>query len=310
MGTLCESTCRPRPEGPELKSRSTDTRRLNVGSFKEVRAALADSRKRLIRRGGFTPKYTQEELLQLASQGLDSDRFIVRLVESHHVDGYKQPGGAMKGTLGRPDAASGDVRYWSTTLDQVEPSDTCPRLIAQQLGVAYKPDATYKLAVIDKDIAKEKADAETFIPTFENLSSYIESKLPNKPENPDHIRQVMTPEYQAEYRKLIEGMGNAEWRNEDARAVYLFGKGLEADQVQVFEARMKIQIRTGANQYFLGNGLTKQLSPSDDKEVYGALETFTIERNPQTFFDMTNGGRGGPSAYVDLIDLNPLEFGI
>ena len=309
-GTLCESTCRPRPEGPELKSRSTDTRRLNVGSFEEVRAALADSRKRLIRRGGFTPKYTQEELLQLASQGLDSDRFIVRLVESHHVDGYKQPGGAMKGTLGRPDAASGDVRYWSTTLDQVEPSDTCPRLIAQQLGVEYKPDATYKLAVIDKDIAKEKADAETFIPTFENIKVYIRNNVDGYAEKESLLDEVMTPEYQGQYRKLVEGMESDERESAKVRARYLASQGLNNDQIRAFETRFNIHDDTGANEHFLGNGLTKQLKQSNDNEIYGALETLTIEKTPKTFSDMTNGGQGGPEAYVDLIDLNPLEFGV
>ena len=86
--------------------------------------------------------------------------------------------------------------------------------------------------------------------------------MPPRPPLPQSsgTRQCLAPSLllvQAEYRKLIEGMGNAEWRNEDARAVYLFGKGLEADQVQVFEARMKIQIRTGANQYFLGRNIPK-----------------------------------------------------
>ncbi|WP_288353078.1 hypothetical protein [uncultured Marinobacter sp.] len=133
-GTLCESTCRPRPEGPELQVRSLESRRLRVNSLKEAKAALKASRKRLIRRGGFTPKYTQEELTLLTSKGLDDDRFIVRLVEAHHVDGYQQPQGAMEGTFGRPNPDNGQVRFWSTTLDQIEPSDTCPKLIAQQMG--------------------------------------------------------------------------------------------------------------------------------------------------------------------------------
>ena len=54
----------------------------------------------------------------------------------------------MNGTLGKPSPATGEVRFWSTTLDQVEASDTCPRLIAQQMGVEYTPTATYTLAVM------------------------------------------------------------------------------------------------------------------------------------------------------------------
>lgn len=137
-GGLCESTCRTKPEGADLKPRDLSSRRLHISSIEEAVAALAASRRRLIARGGFTPKYTQEELAYLANQGLDKDRFIVRLVEERHVDGPDQPAGAMAGKLGRPGPA-GEVRFWSTTLDQIEPSDTCPRFIAQQLGGGVQP---------------------------------------------------------------------------------------------------------------------------------------------------------------------------
>ncbi|MGF2687811.1 hypothetical protein ACQUWM_15005 [Marinobacter sp. DUT-3] len=308
-GGLCESTCRTKPEGADLKPRDLSSRRLNISSVEEALAALAASRRRIIARGGFTPKYTQEELAYLATQGLDKDRFIVRLVEERHVDGHNQPEGAMAGTLGRASPA-GEVRFWSTTLDQIEPSDTCPRLIAQQLGVEYNPEATYKLAIIDKDKAVEMADAETIIPTFKNLTDFMNTKLPNKPSNPEMVREVMTPEYQARYEKLVEGMGDAEWDDPDLRRDYLADIGLNTQEIQKFETRLKIQMNTGANEHFQGNGLTKHTALSKDgKVVYGALETYTVEKSPQTFYTMTNGGNGGPKAYVELVDLTPLEFG-
>ncbi|WP_265596837.1 hypothetical protein [Marinobacter daepoensis] len=39
------------------------------------------------------------------------------------------------------------------------------------------------------------------------------------------------------------------------------------------------------------------------------METLTVENNPQTFHAMTNGGQGGLDAYVELIDLIPIDFG-
>ncbi|MDX1757689.1 MAG: hypothetical protein R3175_16650 [Marinobacter sp.] len=309
-GTVCESTCRPRPDGVDVETRNFRNRRLNVTTFEGAKAALLAARRRLIARGGYTPKYSQEELAILAREGLDNDRFIVRLVEEHHVDGYQQPPGSMNGTLGRPDGQTGQVRFWSTTLDQIEASDTCPRLIAQQLGVEYNPKATYKLAIVDRVKAAEMADAETLIPTFKNLTDYVNTKLPNKSGSPEMVREVMTPEYQATYEKVVEGMGDAEWDSIKARREYLSEQGLDAEQIQLFETRLNIQDDTGANQHFLGNGLTKHTTLSREGNViHGAMETLTVENNPQTFRTMTNGGQGGPEAYVELIDLTPIDFG-
>ena len=308
-GTVCESTCRTRPEGVELRPRDLASRRLDVNSIKEALAALAASRRRLITRGGYTPKYTQEELAILASRGLDNDRFIVRLVEQRHVDGYKQPEGAMAGNLGRS-GPGGEVRFWSTTLDQIEPSDTCPRLIAQQLGVKYDPEATYRLAIIDKDAATEKAGAKTLIPTFDNLKAHVRENVDGYADKDELLDVLMTPEYQVRYEKIIEGMGGAEWKDTERRELYLATQGLDGRETELFEARFDVQKNTGANQHFLGNGLTKHTELSrDGKVIHGALETYTVEKNPQTFRTMTNGGNGGPEAYVELVDLTPLEFG-
>ncbi|TBW56513.1 hypothetical protein EZI54_09455 [Marinobacter halodurans] len=247
-------------------------------------------------------------MLQLAQEGLDNDRFIVRLVETHHVDGYKQPEGAMAGTLGRP-GADGTVRYWSTTLDQIEPSDTCPKLIAEQLGIEYYPDANYKLAIIDREAAIKQADARTIIPTFDNLKAFAREKLDGYAERDDLLDEVMTPEYQAKYETLVKDMGDDEWKDASARRDFLVEQGLSAVEAEVFEARFKVQHDTGANEYFLGNGLTKHTALSKDRPVYGAVEIFSYEKNPQTFHYMTNGGKGGPEAYVELIDLVPINFG-
>ena len=190
------------------------------------------------------------------------------------------------------------MRFWSTTLDQIEPSDTCPRLIAQHLGVKYDPEATYRLAIIDKDAATEKAGAKTLIPTFDNLKAHVRENVDGYADKDELLDVLMTPEYQVRYEKIIEGMGGAEWKDTERRELYLATQGLD------------VQKNTGANQHFLGNGLTKHTELSrDGKVIHGALETYTVEKNPQTFRTMTNGGNGGPEAYVELVDLTPLEFG-
>ncbi|WP_375177804.1 hypothetical protein [Marinobacter mobilis] len=306
---VCESNCRPRPHGPELKTRTLVSRRLFVNSLEQAKAALAASRRRLIARGGFTPKYSQEELVQLANGGLDSDRFIFRFLEDHHVDGYKQPPGSMNGTLGRP-GPTGEVRYWSTTLDQIEPSDTDPKLIAQQLGVDYNPEATYRLAIIDKEMVTQKAGARTLIPTFDNLKIFLRESVDGYANKRGILDEILTPAYQAVYRSLIEKMPDAGWDSLQVRSIFLRKQGLDDSAIELFESRFDVQMQTGANQHFLGNGLTKHTELSGEGEdIFGAIETFTLEKNPQTFREMTHGGNGGPDAYVELVDLVPIKFG-
>jgi hypothetical protein len=301
----CEATCGQRPDGVALKARSLASRRLVVTRLEQARAALAASRRRLVARGGFTPKYTREELTLLASRGLNDDRFIVRLIEARHVD----RGGELDGQLGRA-GTDGQVRYWSTTLDQVKPSDTCPRLIAQQLGVEYNSGATYKLAIIDREGASQKAGARTLIPTFDNLKGFVRENIDGYADRDNLLDEVMTPGYQERYRKLVEGMGDAEWESIKVRNEYLLERGLDDKQIREFETRFAIHDETGANEHFLGNGLTRHTELSSENDtVFGAVETFTLEKNPQTFHTMTNGGIGGPGAYVELIDLVPIEFG-
>ncbi|WP_336368620.1 hypothetical protein [Marinobacter sp. C2H3] len=308
-GGLCESACRPKPDGIELKLRSLASRRLAVNTFEEARAALAASRKRLIARGGFAPKYTQEELLQLAQEGLDNDRFIVRLVEKRHVDGRGQPEGAMAGMLGKPDAR-GHVRYWSTTLDQIEPSDTCPKLIAEQIGVNYDSEASYRLVVIDKDVAQKSSGAKTFIPTFENLKKFIRDNSDNYALDADILDEIMTLTYQARYSKIYKLLGPYQSKKPGLRKEMLLEMGLNTKQITRFESRLRVQSIVGANEHFLGNGLTKHTSLSDDKNiVYGALETLTIEKNPKTFRAMTGVSEEDAEAYVNIVELKLLEVG-
>jgi hypothetical protein len=185
--------------------------------------------------------------------------------------------------------------------------DTDPRLIAQQLGVDYNPAKTYKLAIIDQTEAVKQADAITMVPTYKNLTGFVEEKLPGKVENPQLAKEVMTPEYSKQYEALVRDMPDKAWKIPKERDSYLAGKGLDAEDMKLFETRLSIQNSTGANPHFTGNGLTKATSSSIDTPIYGAVETFSLHKNPKTFRQMT--GMEGSNKWVELVDLKPIELG-
>jgi hypothetical protein len=211
----------------------------------------------------------------------------------------------MNGTLGASGPAG--VRVWSTTLDQMAHQDTDPRLIAQQLGVDYDPTKTYKLAIIDQAEAVKQADAITMVPTYKNLTGFVQDKLPGKVQNPELAKEVMTPEYSRQYETLVRDMPNSAWKDQYAREAYLTGRGLNGKGMKLFHARFDIQDTTGANPHFTGNGLTKITSSSNSNPVYGAVETFSLHKNPKTFRQMT--GMEGGNKWVELVDLKPIELG-
>src|SRR5690606_5835581 len=136
----------------------------------------------------------------IAAEGFGDEKYIVRLVEESHRD----RNGPHNGTLGKEGPAG--VQIWSTSFDQIAHLDTDPKLISEAMGVNYKPDAKYKLAIGDQVDAVKYADAETIVPTYSNLKKFVQDKLPGKVENPGLVKDVMTPEYSREYEGLVRGM--------------------------------------------------------------------------------------------------------
>ena len=183
-----------------------------------------------------------------------------------------------------------------------------PKLITEAMGVNYKPDAKYKLAIIDQADAVKYADAETIVPTYGNLTKFVEDKLPGKVENPALTREVMTPEYSREYEALIRGMPDDAWVSAKLRKQYLADNGVVGNEKALFDARFSIQDNTGANEHFTGNGLTKTTSSTANKPIYGTVEAFSLHKNPKTFRQMT-GMEGSGAQWVELVDLEPINFG-
>ena len=118
----------------------------------------------------------------------------------------------------------------------------------------------------------------------------------------------MTPEYSREYEGLVRGMPATAWKQAKFRKKYLISKGLDTSAMNKFETRFSIQNNTGANEHFTGNGLTKTTTSSVSQPVYGAVEVFSLHKNPKSFYQMT--GLGGDTKWVELVDLEPINFGV
>jgi hypothetical protein len=145
------------------------------------------------------------------------------------------------------------------------------------------------------------------VPTYDNLSRFIQDKLPGKVQNPALAKEVMTPEYSRQYEALVRDMPDSAWKNSRDRENYMVGKGLDPNDMDLFETRLSIQKNVGANSHFTGNGLTKITNSTGDKPIYGAVETFSLHKNPKTFRQMT--GMEGGSQWAELVDLKPIELG-
>jgi hypothetical protein len=300
-----EAEASPRPKGvdPDPVQLSTRPGKVRPRSFNEAKKLLGDARNSIIANGKApSPKYTQAQLHHIAQEGFADEKFIVRLVEEPHV----HRNGPNNGTLGKEGPAG--VQIWSTSFDQIAHLDTDPKLITEAMGVNYKPDAKYKLAIIDQADAVRYADAETIVPTYGNLTKFVEDKLPGKVENPALTREVMTPEYSREYEALIRGMPDDAWVSAKLRKQYLADNGVVGNEKALFDARFSIQDNTGANEHFTGNGLTKTASSTADKPIYGTVEAFSLHKNPKTFRQMT-GMEGSGAQWVELVDLEPINFG-
>src|SRR5690606_29990311 len=213
--------------------------------FGEAKKLLADARNSIIANGKApSPKYTQEQLHYIAQEGFADEKFIVRLVEEPHV----HRNGPHNGTLGKEGPAG--VQIWSTSFDQIAHLDTDPKLITEAMGVNYKPDARYKLAIIDQTEAVKHAGAETIVPTYKNLTKLIDEKLTNKIESHGLVKDVMTPAYSLEYEGLVKGMPESSSKDTQIRTKYLLSRGLDTPAIERFETRFSIQNNTGANEHF------------------------------------------------------------
>jgi type III secretion system FlhB-like substrate exporter len=118
----------------------------------------------------------------------------------------------------------------------------------------------------------------------------------------DKIPKVLNDGYSDEYARAMEIAKNVGINIKDSKDIKKFSEvHLQDKQAkELFKARMTIQNELGANEYFTGNGLTAYTGRECDN-AYGAVETFTFDKNPQTIGNMMSDGR------MKLLDTSPVR---
>ncbi|KDM91272.1 hypothetical protein EA58_11905 [Photobacterium galatheae] len=276
-------------------------------TLKEAAEILDNRRKELIKHGYRGGKYSDDELLLLAKSGnVAAERFHVRIMESKFLGGAERAGkmGAdFKGKSGE------GVKYWSTTLDQLEDVDKDPRLIHEKLGLEYDPSKTHAMIIIDTDIAKDIADTKSIVPTFDALKNFSKEEIPDL-FNDEELNVLLSKRFQSEYSSLYDealkspGIMTGAWDTQGLKK-FISKKISDLEQKKLMLKRVDMQDTLGNNNHFLGNGLTKNLLT---EQQYGAIETLNFERKKMQLNDFFNVGVGEKklNAIVIFDELKPL----
>lgn len=267
-------------------------------TFHEAKQRLAEAKPYVdaAREGGAAlpgSAYSTADKREIVQKGLN-EPLLFRIIESEYNEddgyiGYK-PEGVTK------------LKYWTTTFTQAEHGDTDPEAICNAVGIEYKPDCEYTILLIDHQKANEIGDMHSFIPTYERMSEFTESELSTEFEDSrDLIAPCMTPEFSRYYEQVkvsAEEEGIKLKKQEDFIEYYQV-LGFTPSQTDTLDVRHQIEQGLGANEHFLGNGLTKDINVEyeatpfgciDDNEEYGPPETFTWDKNPQTLGTLEKAG--------------------
>ncbi|WP_421654318.1 hypothetical protein ACONUD_19280 [Microbulbifer harenosus] len=245
-----------------------------------------------IARNGYQPKYTDAELKALAETGdISKERYQVRFMESRYLTNNGAPG--MLGAPMRGVSGNG-AKYWSTSFDQLEDADTNARLISEKLGLDYDPDAEYTLIVFDTEKAAPLTGVKSVPATFDKVSEFANRELPK--EFPKQFTDtVMTPEFQDQYgwhyqeavdKKFLKSKWSTKVNDFE---VYLDTTDLSEAEKDLLKRRMEMQDTVGNNQYYEGNGLTRDKN-SRSGNHYGAVETLNFERQPVNLQQLEEAG--------------------
>ncbi|MDZ7924257.1 MAG: hypothetical protein U5M23_09365 [Marinagarivorans sp.] len=265
-------------ESPKTKEATPKPAQQNppAQSIEECEQRLVDARERLIK-NGYQSKYSDEQLLADAQKGELDDRFVARLIKNYAKD---------DDYLGRMD--NGEVKYWSTTFNQMENADTDPKTLSLLFGIDYDPKGDYTLVVVDTQ-AKGAGQSTTIVPTHKNLGQFAKSEI--KGINREAVDEVMTPEYNAEYAEHMAGFKAAKLDIDKEKDIgdYADAHFSSDSDKAAFKTRMKINKKLGANEHFTGNGTSKNLI-ADCPNQCGVMETFTYDKNPQTLANLESSG--------------------
>ncbi|WP_295803203.1 hypothetical protein [uncultured Microbulbifer sp.] len=280
----------PRPaEAPAKEAKPKTRGKTDFSKRKGVPpASLEDAVKRLnsmtseISRNGYQPKYTDTELKALAQSGdVSQERFQVRFMESRYLTNNGEPG--MLGAPMRGVSGNG-AKYWSTSFDQLEDADSDARLISEKLGLDYNPKTKYALIVIDTEKSAPLTGVKSVPATFEKVSKFANKELPD--DFPEGFTDItMTPEFQEQYAQHYQAAVDGKflktpWSTQTNHfSDYLDTTDLSDITKEQLKQRMAMQSKIGNNQYYEGNGLTRNNIKESDNQ-FGAVETLNFERKP------------------------------
>lgn len=234
--------------------------------------------------------YSTADKARIVEEGL-SEKFIVRVVKSKYAKD--------DGTIGPPGKTA---TYWTTTYTQLEHADKDAELITKAVGIDHDPEAEYTLLLIDQEQANAQGDMVSFIPTYGNLGEFSQTEIVDEFEGREHlIEPCMTPEYSQAYEQIHNtaqqdgiNLNDKDMFNEHAKSL-----GFDENQRHILRVRHQMGQKLGANEQFLGNGMTKDntadnpVTPFGEPQVgqdYGPLETFTYDKNPQTLGKLEQAG--------------------
>ncbi|MBQ1783510.1 MAG: PAAR domain-containing protein [Gammaproteobacteria bacterium] len=268
------------------KSRAEVMQRMDAATTKVQQARAS---------GAPLPKspYTTEDKLFVTAGGL-VEKFLVRVIKTDYA--------SVDGTIGYLPKGATSTTYWTTTYTQAEHGDHDAELLCRGLGINYDPKCSYTLLLIDAEAAYEQGDMVSMIPDYENLSAFAQQEIAGKFPGREHlIPDAMTPEYSQHYEQVKQ--------EADARGVDMddpddlknlcMDLGLNSDQARRLGVRHQLNQQLGANEHFLGNGLTKDTAVHypetpfgaiDQSIQYGPVETFTRDKNPRTLGELERVG--------------------
>ena len=258
-------------------------RRNNPPSSMQDAANRLAQMKNAIASNGYQPKYTDAELAAMAQSGeVANERFHVRFMKKSYLQDYNNPTVPLSGKLGQVmqgESGTG-AKYWSTTFDQIEDADTDAELISNKLGLQYEP-AEYVLLIIDTHKAAPLTGVKSVSATFKNVAEFANTELPDSfPAS--FTDKTMNPEYQAlyaEHYKTAVADGHLKrWSTDKDRfRQYLNTTDLSDGDKDCLLQRMEMHKKIGNNEDYLGTGLTKDLTSSNN--LSGAFETLNFERS-------------------------------
>src|SRR5690554_5290643 len=226
-----------------------------------------------------TSPFSEADKLAIVNAGLQ-EKYLVRITTSNHAKN--------KSTIGPVE--NGQANYWTTTYTQLEYAGSNAKLICQAVGKTYDPDpeVTYKLLIIDNDAAAASGQMTSFIPTYDKLGALAKSEMTDT--NPAHIDAVMTESYSKTYAGHVAeaNANNVDLSNSKKLNKFAAQKGLSAEDKELLITRQAINDNYGANEHFLGNGLTKNTNAPAGQT--GPVETFSQDKNPQTIRQLKKDG--------------------